>query len=305
MLSNDELLSSFIVTLKNRNLSEHTITAYSRDLTGFFDYCDKQDLSLNNIEASDLRGFISQRVTEDQLSNTSIRRQVAAVRQFMQWANLNGHVANNNTHDVSVKTRSEYLPRVLEIDVVNQILDQTAPTDPTQLQLWIRDKAIMELFYSTGMRLNELYQLNLSDLDMGRLLVKVVGKGDKQRVIPFGTKAKEAIIAWLGVYTTWTGLGLERQSPLFISLRNSRLSYYQIYNRLIFQAKRAGIDSKIHPHIFRHSFATHMLSESGDLRSVQEMLGHASLSTTQIYTHLDFKSIASIYDKAHPRASKS
>lgn len=305
MVSNDLLLEKFIDSLKLRNMSTHTITAYTKDLKGFFEFCDSTDLLLQDIEAADLRTFIGHRVSVQNLASSSVRRQVASVRQFMQWATLNKYLEGDNSQDVMVKIRSQHLPQVMEVDMIVRLLDQPPPTDPTQLQLWKRDKAIMELFYSTGMRLNELYTLNIGSLDHNSLLVRVTGKGNKQRVIPFGRKAREAIGEWLIVYEAWAGVKPNHNDALFVSLRGTRLSYPQISKRITVQAKRAGFESNVHPHLFRHSFATHMLSNAGDIRSVQEMLGHVSLSTTQIYTHLDFDALASSYDKAHPRASRS
>lgn len=305
MLSNEVLLEKFIENLQLKNMSPHTITAYTKDINGFFKFCVERDLLLQDVEAPDLRSFIGHRISVENLVSSSVKRQIASIRQFMQWATFNKHLEGDNSQDVRIKTRSQYLPQVMEIDMIIRLLDQPEPSDPTQLQLWKRDKAFMELFYSTGMRLNELHTLNVGALDHSSLLVRVTGKGNKQRIIPFGRKASEAVKEWMGVYSTWVEDAPNHNSPLFVSLRGTRLSYPQIAKRITVQAKRAGIESHIHPHLFRHSFATHMLSNAGDIRSVQEMLGHVSLSTTQIYTHLDFDALASSYDKAHPRASKS
>lgn len=305
MESNEVLLEKYLDTLKLRNMSEHTILAYSRDIKSFFEYCDERDLNLVDLDSSDIRGMIGHRVSVEKLANSTVKRQVASIRQFMQWATLNKYLENDNSQDVKVKTRSAYLPQVMEIETIIRILDQPAPTDPTQAELWIRDKAIMELFYSTGMRLNELYTLNIDSVNHSSLLVRVIGKGNKERVIPFGRKASEAILAWMPICRKWSGSGVDHKSPLFISLQGNRLSHSQIARRITVQARRAGMDSNIYPHLFRHSFATHMLSGVGDIRAVQEMLGHVSLSTTQIYTHLDFQALAQSYDSAHPRASKT
>ncbi len=156
--------------------------------------------------------------------------------------------------------------------------------------------------YSSGLRIAELQGLRISDVDYSRLLVRVTGKGNKTRVIPMGTKARDAIMAWLQIYGEFKGV-LHPQSPMFLSRYGRRLSIRQIRYRVVFQAERAGIEEHLHPHLLRHCFASHMLSNSRDLRAVQEMLGHANVSTTEIYTHLDFDNLASVYDQAHPRAS--
>lgn len=297
-----ELLKKWLQSLEIINMSRRTVSAYSQDVEKFFEFCEGKSLSLFDVEASDLREFIGNRVELDHLKNSSISRQVTSIRQFMKWATENKHIAHNTVEDVKVRSNSSYLPTVLDIDVINQILDQAPPADPINHQLWLRDKAIMELFYSSGMRLGELHNLSIGDLDFSRSLVRVTGKGNKQRVIPFGSKARDALYEWFKVYEEWKKCKLTRDMPLFVSMRGGALSYIQIHQRVGFQAKRAGVDTHVHPHVFRHCFATHMLTESHDLRSVQEMLGHASMSTTQIYTHLDFNTLVSSYDKAHPRA---
>lgn len=304
METREYLLDKFIESLEIRNLSAHTITAYRKDIELFFAFCADRDLAIEDIESSDIRSFIGLRVDTDQKKVTTVKREIASIRQFMQWATHNNFLESDNSQDVKVKNRSQYLPHVIDIETINRLLDQPAPPEPQQAQLWVRDKAIMELFYSTGMRLKELHTLNVGNLDSRALLVRVTGKGNKDRVIPFGKKARDAIEAWYFVYRQWTNSEPKHNSPLFISLRGKRLAYSQIAQRIGVQAKRAGFDVSVHPHLFRHSFATHMLSGTGDIRAVQEMLGHVSLSTTQIYTHLDFDSLASAYDRSHPRASK-
>ena len=304
MESNEFLLEKFISSLQARSMASNTIIAYQRDLEDFFSYCEANQLQLQDIEASDLRSWIGHRIADQHKSSSTVRRQVASIRQFMQWATLNKFLVNDNSQDIQVKRRSEYLPQALEVDLIMQLLDQPDPVDPNQLELWHRDKAIMELFYSTGMRLNELYMLNVGGLNYSTMLVRVVGKGNKERIIPFGRKASEAIRVWMGVYQTWLGREVGHADPLFVSRHGTRLSVSQIGRRITAQATRAGIDTNIHPHLFRHSFATHMLSGAGDIRAVQEMLGHSSLATTQIYTHLDFNTLAKSYDNAHPRAYK-
>ena len=170
--------------------------------------------------------------------------------------------------------------------------------------MWLRDKALIELLYSSGLRLAELQGLSIRDIDFNRQLLRVIGKGNKTRIVPFGGKARESLIEWLKVYRIWQG-DFKADSPVFITQRGNVITPRQIENRVKLQAQRAGVNVDLHPHLLRHCFASHMLSNSGDLRAVQEMLGHSNLTTTQIYTHIDFDHLAQVYDRAHPRASKS
>ena len=192
---------------------------------------------------------------------------------------------------------------MVDIETVHQILDQAPPNKPIEQQLWFRDKAILELLYSSGLRLAELQGLMIKDIDFNRQLLRITGKGNKTRIVPFGQKAKDSLIEWLKIYRIWQG-EFNLDSAVFISQRGNRLTPRQIENRVKLQAQRAGVNVDLHPHLLRHCFASHMLSASGDLRSVQEMLGHSNLSTTQIYTHVDFDQLARVYDQTHPRAQK-
>lgn len=297
-----DLLERFCNEQEIRNLSANTICTYQRAISEFFDYCEKNELELKNIEQSDLRSYISERVIEHNNQTATLIKKVNAIRQFMQWAVRNNVLEHNATDYIKLNRPARKLPGMLDIETVNQVLDQPAPVDEKEQLLWVRDKAMLELLYSSGLRIAELHDLKIMDVDQARLLVRVTGKGDKTRIIPIGRKARDAIMAWLQIYTQFKGV-LRPQSPLFLSKRGGQLSLRQIGYRIEFQAKRAGIKEHLHPHLLRHCFASHMLSNSRDLRAVQEMLGHANLNTTQIYTHLDFDNIASVYDQAHPRAS--
>jgi integrase/recombinase XerC len=183
-------------------------------------------------------------------------------------------------------------------------LDQPAPEKPLDQQLWLRDKAMLELLYSSGLRLAELQSLTIKDIDFNRQLLRITGKGNKTRIVPFGQQAKQSLIEWLKIYRIWQG-NLSADFAVFISQKGGVLTPRQIENRVKLQAQRAAVNVDLHPHLLRHCFASHMLSASGDLRSVQEMLGHSNLSTTQIYTHVDFDQLAKVYDQAHPRAQKN
>lgn len=303
MYNNQQLLAMWLKERMIQNQSEHTLNAYQRDLTDFFDFCEKRKLKLMQVEASDLREYLAYRVEQSNLSSSSIQRHLSSIRQFMKWAQQSKFLNMNPVEDFKLKRKSRPLPGMIDIETVHQILDQTAPEDELGTQLWLRDKAILELLYSSGLRLAELQGLKLIDLDFNRQLLRVTGKGNKTRVIPFGKKAKQSLIDWLNVYRLWKGQ-FTQQDPLFVSQNGGALTPRQIENRVKHQALRAGVNVDLHPHLLRHCFASHMLSASGDLRSVQEMLGHSNLSTTQIYTHIDFDHLAQVYDRAHPRAQK-
>lgn len=298
-----QLLSMFLKERQIQNQSEHTLDAYFRDISGFIDFCYDKKLELNQVEASDLREYISYKVEKDQLNSTSVQRHLTSIRQFMKWAQQGNHLYINPVDDFKVKRQPRPLPGMIDIETVNQILDQKAPEKPADHQRWLRDKAILELLYSSGLRLAEVQGLTIRDIDFNRQLLRITGKGNKTRIIPFGSKAKDSLIDWLKIYRIWMG-EFTADSAVFISAKGQALSTRQIENRVKIQAQRAGVSVDLHPHLLRHCFASHMLSNSGDLRAVQEMLGHSSLSTTQIYTQLDFDRLAQVYDQAHPRANK-
>ncbi|WP_161418738.1 site-specific tyrosine recombinase/integron integrase [Acinetobacter haemolyticus] len=287
-----------------QNQSAHTISAYQRDLTDFFKFCEYKQLQLEDVEASDLREYLASRVEQDQLSSSSLQRHLTSIRQFMKWAEHGRYLQHNPSADFKLKRQPRPLPGMIDIETVNQILDQTAPEKLIDQQLWLRDKAMLELLYSSGLRLAELQGLTIKDIDFNRQLLRITGKGNKTRIVPFGLKAKQSLIEWLKIYRIWQG-GFTADSAVFISQQGRALMPRQIENRVKLQAQRAGVNVDLHPHLLRHCFASHMLSASGDLRSVQEMLGHSNLSTTQIYTHVDFDQLAKVYDQAHPRAQKT
>jgi len=256
-----------------------------------------------SIETSDLRSYVAYKVEQNQLSSSSLQRLLSAIRQFMKWAEQGQYLLFNPTDDFQLKRQPRPLPGMIDIETVNQILDQAEPELENQKQYWIRDKAILELLYSSGLRLSEMQGLRIKDIDFKRQLLRITGKGNKTRIIPFGAKAKDAVMAWLVIYPQWQG-DFVADSQVFITQKGNPLGVRQIENRVKFQAQRAGVGVDLHPHLLRHCFASHMLSTSRDLRVVQEMLGHSNLTTTQIYTHIDFEHLANVYDQAHPRANK-
>ena len=299
-----QLLSMWLKERMIQNQSEHTITAYQRDLTDFFSFCENKQLQLQDVEASDLREYLAERVERDHLSSSSLQRHLTSIRQFMKWAEQGQYLQQNPSEDFKLKRQPRPLPGMIDIETINQILDQPAPEKPVEQQLWLRDRAMLELLYSSGLRLAELQGLTVKDIDFNRQLLRITGKGNKTRVVPFGSKAKQGLIEWLKIYRIWQG-GFAADSALFISQKGNALTPRQIENRVKLQAQRAGISVDLHPHLLRHCFASHLLSASGDLRAIQEMLGHSNLSTTQIYTHVDFEQLMNVYDQTHPRAQKN
>lgn len=297
-----QLLSMWLKEREIQNQSDHTLDAYFRDVSGFINFCYDKKIELKQVEASDLREYLALKVERDQLNSTSLQRHLTSIRQFMKWANEGQHLDMNPANDFKFKRQTRPLPGMIDIETINQILDQPAPVKPLDQQLWLRDKAILELLYSSGLRLAEVQSLCIRDVDFSRQLLRITGKGNKTRIIPFGSKAKDSLIEWLKVYRIWQG-EFKPESHILITRQGNPLSARQIEKRVKFQAQRSGVSVDLHPHLLRHCFASHMLSNSGDLRAVQEMLGHSSLSTTQIYTQLDFERLAQVYDQTHPRAT--
>ena len=297
----EQLLTMWLRDREIQNQSAHTLQAYHRDVSSFLDFCAVKHIALTDVETTDLREFVAEKVEQQQLSSSTLQRMLSAIRQFMKWAEQGQHLSFNPTDDFQLKRQTRPLPGMVDIETVQLILDQAAPEGEVATQMWQRDKAILELLYSSGLRLAEVQSIKIKDIDFARQLLRITGKGNKTRIIPFGTKAKESLMQWLQVYPKWQG-DFVPDAHVFITQKGNPLGARQIENRVKLQAKRAGVNVDLHPHLLRHCFASHMLSNSGDLRAVQEMLGHSNLSTTQIYTHVDFDHLANIYDQAHPRA---
>jgi len=290
-------LDSFLGSLKTeRRLSKHTIAAYRRDLTAFREFCEKESVgSLDNLDSYHVRAFAAESHRRG-LSPRSISRRLSAVRSFLKVEVEHGRLAANVGLNISAPKPARRLPGTLDADQVAKLLEATGDGP-----LVIRDRAILELFYSSGLRLAELVNLDLEALDFADQTVRVTGKGNKTRILPVGRHALEAIRDWLPVRL---GMANQTEQALFVSRKGGRLAARSVQARLGRWARSHGSERHLHPHLLRHSFASHMLESSGDLRAVQELLGHASISTTQVYTHLDFQHLASTYDKAHPRARK-
>jgi len=280
-----------------RRLSAHTVSNYRRDLQQLTEFCQRDELkSWSGLKTRDLRQF-SAFLHRKGLSSRSIQRMLSAVRSFYQYLIKQGLAEQNPALAVQAPKAEKRLPSTLDVDQMNALLDHTQP----DTFVATRDRAMMELFYSSGLRLAELAGLDLRDIDFGDQLVHVTGKGQKDRFCPVGSQAIKALQNWLEKRDQ---TGFFDQPAVFITQQGRRLGVRSIQKRLSYWGKKHGISDHVHPHRLRHAFASHMLESSGDLRAVQELLGHADISTTQIYTHVDFQHLARVYDSAHPRAKK-
>jgi len=279
-----------------RRFSPHTLDGYQRDLRAFSDFCSEKNLSdWEAIDSHDIRAFAATNHRRG-LAPRSIQRRLSAVRSFFHYLIREGQATSNPATDISAPKAAARLPETLDTDQMAHLLALSAKDT-----LAIRDRAIMELLYSSGLRLAELVSAELSDLDLKDKTIRVTGKGSKTRILPIGAYATDALRAWLKRRGEFAA---PDENAVFVSQRGTRLSRRSVQNRIKHWARRQGVSARVYPHLFRHSFATHVLESSGDLRGVQELLGHADISTTQIYTHLDFQHLARIYDKAHPRARR-
>jgi integrase/recombinase XerC len=279
-----------------RRMSNHTVVNYRRDLNKVVEFCTSKGVpDWAEFAAPFVRAYASWR-HRNGIGGRSIARELSALRSFYRYLDRENVVRVNPTVGVHAPKRGRTLPKVLDVDQIDRLLK----VDPTDA-LAVRDVAIMELLYSSGLRLAELVSLNIGDLDLADASVRVVGKGSKTRIVPVGRKALRALRDWLDRRAAWTS-GAER--AIFIGKLGRRMSPRAVQVRLRGWGIKAGLDSGLHPHKLRHSFASHLLESSGNLRAVQELLGHSDISTTQIYTHLDFQHLAKVYDQAHPRARK-
>jgi integrase/recombinase XerC len=278
-----------------RRLSPHTLSNYRRDLEQARDFATGQAItSWREFTTHHLRAMVAAQHRAG-IGGRSLQRLLSAVRSFYQYLLREGVVGANPAIGLRAPKAPRRLPKTLDVDQTARLLDWDS-NDP----LAIRDRAIMELLYSSGLRLSELLNLELGDLDLKDGTVRVTGKGRKTRVVPVGRHARSALQQWLGIRATFT----TQSSVLFLSRRGERLAPRTVQQRLQQWGSKRGLPMRLHPHMLRHSCASHVLESSSDLRAVQELLGHADIATTQIYTHLDFQHLAKVYDNAHPRARK-
>lgn len=312
-------LEAFVKNLQTQNKSAHTVKNYQRDLQDFLGFYLADELEQNEdskdadddalhqrllrfkdwelIDADSVRAFLAYRVQHG-ISARSLARQLSAIRSFYDYLILKNLAHKNPAKGVKAPKQPQPLPKSVDVDWMQRLLEQP-------LETWqdIRDQAIFELLYSAGLRVSECAELDISPgLDEAQSgWVRVFGKGQKERLAPVGTKALEALKNWMQIRADYAQAD---EQAVFVNQRGNRLSVRSIQNQLDKRTIQAGLPTKMSPHRLRHACATHVLESSGDLRAVQEILGHANLSTTQIYTKLDLQHLAQVYDQAHPRAKK-
>jgi len=286
-------IQQFFDSLKaERDVSPHTLRAYTKDLEEFLSFIDKKP---SDIDALDIRSFLAS-LHYKKLRKSSISRKLATIRAFFKYLHGEGVVKKNPAKLVSSPKVQKALPRFLTIDEVFSLMD--APKEDTFQAT--RDKAILELLYSSGLRVSELTALDINDFNIKESLVRVKGKGKKERILPIGSKAIEAMKNYLP-----ERILLKKKSPaLFLNNRGGRLTQRSIRRIVVKYGRMIALKGYLSPHALRHTFATHLLHGGADLRSIQELLGHSSLSTTQKYTHVDITHLMEIYDKAHPMVKR-
>ncbi len=296
------LIERFFDSLRTeRRLSRHTSAAYRQDLAAFLAWCVKSKLTgWSELGEPQLRNFAAA-AHRTGLAPRSIQRRLSALRTFFNYLIREGVLKRSPAVDVRAPKGAKRLPQSLDVDRMARLLDSPLAARPKGADLDARDRAMLELFYSSGLRLAELVGLDLPDVDLADRTVRVLGKGGKTRIVPVGAQAAAALAAWLAQRTA---LAASDERAVFVTRGGGRIGVRAVQLRVDAWARRQGIDVHVHPHLFRHSFATHLLESSHDLRGVQELLGHANISTTQVYTHLDFQHLARIYDEAHPRARR-
>ena len=275
-----------------RRTSAHTLDAYRRDLSSLNAWAKAQSRDVLALSGEELRQFVASEHRRG-LSPKSLQRRLSACRSFYRWLLKLGRIAASPAEAIRAPKAPRKLPQVLDVDEAVQLVEVA-----TDAPLGLRDRALLELFYSSGLRLSEVCALRWSDLDFAQGLVSVFGKGGKQRVVPVGSHARNALQEWRAES------GGEPAGFVFPGRGGRQISSRAVQLRMKQIAMQRGVYKRVHPHLLRHSFASHMLESSGDLRGVQELLGHADIATTQIYTHLDFQHLAKVYDAAHPRAKR-
>lgn len=288
-------VEDFLAQLRyERQLSAHTLAAYQRDLHRFLQHAAHSvPTGMDKIRETHVQSYVTARHRKS-ISARSLQRELSAIRSFFNFLIQQEHLDFNPARDIRAPKAARKLPQTLDVDQVQQFL---SIEDDTLLAT--RDRAILELFYSSGLRLSELVGLNMADLDLREGLVRVVGKGRKQRIVPVGRLACSACQKWLQQRAQ---MNIVDEQAVFLSQQGKRISTRNIQQRLQHWSKKQALNRRVHPHMLRHSFASHMLESSSDLRAVQELLGHSDINTTQIYTHLDYQHLAGVYDRAHPRA---
>ena len=290
----NELLESFIKHLSDeRNYSEHTVKAYRGDLENFRDFLLKEKKKIEDADIATINAYVSTLYGKN--SPSSVERKVSAIRSFFSYLVRKGLATQNPAKLVRTPKKEKHLPVFLSVDEVFNLVDVK---DSEKNPLRVRDRAILELLYSSGLRVSELAGSTLADLSMGEAIMRVRGKGNKERIVPVGSKALSA----LGEYLDIRGTLKPASDHIFLNSRGGGITTRSLARIIKKYGLVSGISKNVSPHVLRHSFATHLLAGGADLRAIQEMLGHASLSTTQRYTHLSVERIMEVYDKTHPNA---
>lgn len=290
-----DYLQLFLDYLKyQKNSSEHTISAYSHDIIEFQNFCDEKNIDITRVEYLTLRNYLG--YLHKKISKRSIARKLASLRSFYKFLVKYGYCKENPANLISTPKQDKKLPSFLDTNAICELLNIPDENTP----LGIRDKAILELLYATGMRVSEIVSLNIFDIDHNSDEIKIMGKGKKERIVLMGKFAQDAIKKY--ILTGYPKLQKKPGGALFLNKNGERLSARSIQRIVEKYIKILGEKKNITPHSLRHSFATHLLERGADLRTVQELLGHSSLSTTQIYTHLTKERLKQVYDKYHPRA---
>ena len=281
-----------------RTLSKHTIANYQTDLDRFVGFISRSGCKTwVDVDEKTARQYLTA-CRESGLVGRSISRHLSALRGLFRWLKKERMIFNNPFLGLKAPKSKSRLPEVLDVDQMSYLLSRKADS-----ALLVRDKAMFELMYSCGLRVSELTNLNIGDVYLNYNELRVTGKGRKERLLPLGREAKAAILKWLPVRERYISR-MVNESPLFLSNRSNRISVRTVQSRLRLWGRLLELGTSLNPHMLRHSFASHMLESSGDLRAIQELLGHSNLSTTQVYTHLDFQHLSSVYDQTHPRARR-
>lgn len=302
----DKLIAGFVRYLQyERNASPHTIRNYQSDLEQFHLFLSEGDpnapVNLDSIDALRIRGFLAHLFSNEK-KKTSIARKLAAVRAFFKFLTRENILSANPSSTVSTPKLDKTLPRIMTEEEMNTFLDQVAKAAQSHEPAILRDRAILELLYASGLRVSELVGLDLRAVNFGEGMVLVRGKGNRERIVPFGSKAKQAITDYLPAREKILMDAKKSSNALFLNMHGGRLTTRSV-DRLVKAYVRAmGPNVKVSPHSLRHAFASHLLTEGADLRAIQEMLGHKSLGTTQKYTQVSIKQLIEVYDKAHPKA---
>ncbi|PJO78174.1 tyrosine recombinase XerC [Neisseria brasiliensis] len=285
---------AYLADLQQQGKSAHTLTAYRRDLAQLHDLLAARQSENGDITRADMVAVLK-KLSQQNLGERSLARKLSVWRQYCAWLMKHGLLEKDPTHNLKAPKPPQRLPKALQQEPLNHWLDN----DDDDSDLAVRDRAVFELLYGSGLRLSEVHDLNLADVLLDEGWVSVTGKGNKQRQVPLVQKSREAIAAYLPVRVAVDG-----ETALFTGKNGKRLGQRQIQKRLAQWAAKQVSGQHLSPHMLRHSYASHLLQASRDIRAVQELLGHSNLSTTQIYTKLDFDHLAQVYDEAHPRAKR-